>query len=138
MQFGVTHHSARREKPMTREGNGRLVGIAIAIVLLPIYLLFSTHGHENRGFIVVCITGVSMAAAYVRRRDYAKPYVIIAIFSIWLIEIAAGLTAPLPATFPGAIMIPISLLNIAAILWLVRAFEHIRVRRRSVDPDNVS
>lgn len=123
---------------MTRDTNGRLVGLAIAIVLSPIYLLFSTHGHENRGFIMVCTTGVAMAAAYVRRRDYAKPYVMAAIFVIWLIEIAAGLIVPLAATFPGAIMILISVINVGAILWLVRVLERICGKRPPADPDCVS
>ena len=108
---------------MTQDSRSRLVGLAVAVLLSPIYFIAVHYNHEARGLAIVCVTAVVVAVAYVNRQIVTKVYFILPMLLIYAAELAAALWIPLPQHFPGAVVFPISLANLLLVLGIVGVIE---------------
>jgi hypothetical protein len=108
---------------MTQDSRSRLMGLAVAVLLSPIYFIAVHYNHEARGLAIVCVTAVVVAVAYVNRQIITKVYFILPILLIYAAELVIALWIPLPQRFPGAAVLPISLLNLLLILGIVGFIE---------------
>lgn len=108
---------------MSGETKSRLLGLGAAILLFPVYYWFQTYGDENRGFVVVCVASVLLGAIYARREVATKPWFLITIAIFGIGELLTALSVPLPPRIPGAVMIPISLVNVVLLLAAISGVE---------------
>jgi energy-converting hydrogenase Eha subunit C len=101
----------------------RTVGAICFILLFPIYAVFDHFNQEGRGFIIVCISGVFIAAAYVNSRNI-RSFVFVSMLSmLFIAQVAAVFFLKIPAYFPGFIMLPASIVNLLIVLAVMDRVE---------------
>ena len=108
---------------MSTDTKGRLVGLVISALLLPVWFLVAHFTNETRGFVVVCVVGVFAAIAYVLRKGALQPRVMLPMLGLFAIELSTALLAPLPSKIPGYIMVAISISDGVLIIWILSHFD---------------
>jgi uncharacterized membrane protein YhdT len=116
----------RENERMSADTKARLVGLAMAVLLWPTWLLFARFSNETRGFVVFCVSGVAYAAAYVQRKKRNRMQLWLLIAIIYLVELPLALLVPLPSRVPGSAMLPVSFANLFLVLGAVSLFQRLR------------
>ena len=100
------------------------MGYLFGLLLLPIFIVFAYMGQPEKGFILMCLAGVFVTAGYVRRRDIADPRIIAVLVILFVIEAAAVFSVNIPREhFPGIVLLPIAIANVALVMALIRIVE---------------
>ena len=72
----------------------------------------------------MCVAGVFATVAYVRRSVIGRTHVWATIMISFILELVAVLAIHLPKEhFPGIILLPIAVINVALVFALLRAIE---------------
>lgn len=102
----------------------RLVGLIIAVVLVPLLAVFHYFNKENIGLVVLSISAVFIGTIYVYRGGYTFR-ILAEIFILYVIHIIVVLNLHLPAKIPGFIMIPIAIADGVFVLLILYFLEKI-------------
>ena len=109
---------------MSSVSQSQKMGYLFGLLLLPIFIVFAYMGQPERGFILMCLAGVFVTAGYVRRRDIGDPRIIAILVALFLIEAAAVFSVNIPREhFPGIILLPVAIANVAIVMALIRIAE---------------
>jgi len=111
------------DKLMSADALGRIKGLALAVLLSPLYLLFVHFGDETRGVVVTCITAVAIVSAYVQRKKANRIQLWLLVALLYCLELPVALLFPLPDSLLGATMIPISFANLFLLLGIVSLYQ---------------
>jgi len=101
----------------------RMIGFGIFLALSPIYALFSHYNQEDRGFLVVSIAVVFCAVAYVKRGLLRAPLFSMVLMALAAVQLSAAVMVPIPARYPGFVMIPLAFADLLVVLALMSLVE---------------
>ena len=116
----MTQQNDPSERP---DMNPQLVGVIIFAALAPLYATFVYFDRWNLGLVFVCITGVFLAAIYVKRSSAFRWRFAAEVLSLYLLHVFVILVIPLPKEIPGFVMIGISFLDAFLVIILLEFFE---------------
>lgn len=108
-----------KDKPVTSSTQSILAGLVILIALTPVYSYFAEYNNESRGLIFVCITGVFLMVAFVRRDIIRRRFFVITMFLLYILHLAAIFLIDIPNSFPGFVMFPISIADLYLVIFVV-------------------
>jgi hypothetical protein len=101
----------------------RAVGAIAFILLLPIYAAFAHFDQEGRGFVIVCISVVFIATAYVNSENIRLPVFVSLLALLFLAQVTGAFFLKIPERFPGFVMLPMAFVNLLFVLTVMKRVE---------------
>jgi hypothetical protein len=110
----------------------RLIGLAGFVIFLPVYFGFRHFNREGLGLLIVSISGVFFAAAYVNS-EHLRSVKFISLLSLFYIaQVSLAFFLKIPEQFPGFVMISAAfadLFLVLAVMAQVGRWERSRSKR---------
>lgn len=101
----------------------RAAGAIAFILLFPFYAAFSHFNQEGRGFIIVCISVVFIAAVYVNTENIRSPVFVSLLALLFIAQVAGVLFMKIPERFPGFVMLPAAIVDLLLVLAVMNRAE---------------
>ena len=97
--------------------NSYIAGVIGLIISIPLYVVNSSYVGDNRAYLMQCVFGTFWMSGYAMRSHLNRPALVAYLVILFAFEIMLLIKLNIPPSFPGAIMLPISIFNLIIIVW---------------------
>ena len=109
------------DAPDEPEPSNRQLGCLLGAVLAPVLILFSAFGLEDRGYLVVIVTGVLLIVLHVTRDANKENFYIGVVPPLFLAQFLCALLIPLPQLpYIRALMMPVAVMLLMFNSFIIR------------------
>ena len=113
----------KHERSAEHDFKLQMIGAGLFVALAPVYAIFSHYNQEDRGFLIVSITIVFCAVAYVRRAALRLAVFSMVLAILYIVQIVVAAVVPIPSRYPGFVMVPLAFLDLVIVLGVMSLVE---------------